>query len=132
MQIEEGVIPLSRRLRQITPSKICIILHIIRKPNPIIVLLFIKNQFSKFLRKTKFTLLSSETNCKVENIQQFSLQILILRGFFCFCYLYHSKSTSFNVSNIACIHPFSRFLALQYQSHCRVTSIVQIWTVQGG
>ena len=31
------------RLRRITPSEICIILHIIRKPNSIIVLLFIQN-----------------------------------------------------------------------------------------
>ena len=44
MQIEEGVIRRSRRLRRITPSEICIILHIIRKPNSIIiVLLFIQN-----------------------------------------------------------------------------------------
>ena len=43
MQIEEGVIRLSLRLRRITPSEICIILHIIRKPNSIIVLLFIQN-----------------------------------------------------------------------------------------
>ena len=43
MQIEEGVIRLSLRLRRITPSEICIILHIIRKPNSIIALLFIQN-----------------------------------------------------------------------------------------
>ena len=43
MQIEEGVIRRSRRLRRITPSEICIILHIIRKPNSIIALLFIQN-----------------------------------------------------------------------------------------
>ena len=33
------------RLRQITPSKICTILQIVRKPNAIIVLLFIQNNF---------------------------------------------------------------------------------------
>ena len=43
MQVEEGVIRRSRRLRRITPSEIYIILHIIRKPNSIIVLLFIQN-----------------------------------------------------------------------------------------
>ena len=43
MQISEGVIRRSRRLRRITPSEICIILHIIRKPNSIIALLFIQN-----------------------------------------------------------------------------------------
>ena len=66
------------KLRRITPSEICIhvILHIIRKPNSITVLLFIQN-ISRTLRKTKFTFLSSVTNCKVDNIKQFSLQILI-------------------------------------------------------
>ena len=53
MQIVEGVI-----LRDI---------HIIRKPNSIIVLLFIQN-ISRALRRTKFTLLSSLTNCQVDNI----------------------------------------------------------------
>ena len=38
-----GVIRRSRRLRRMTPFKICIILHIIRKPNLIIVLLFVLN-----------------------------------------------------------------------------------------
>ena len=42
MEIEEGVRP-----RRITPSKISIILHMIRKPNSIIVLLFIQKN-SKF------------------------------------------------------------------------------------
>ena len=40
------------------------------------VLLFIQN-ISRALRRTKFALLSSLTNCKVDNIQQFPLQILI-------------------------------------------------------
>ena len=53
MQIEEGVIRQSRRLRQMTPSEICgKILPIIRKPNSIIVLLFIQNS-SRALRRTK-------------------------------------------------------------------------------
>ena len=43
MEIEEGVIRQGRRPRQITPSEISIILHVIRKPNSIIVLLFIQN-----------------------------------------------------------------------------------------
>ena len=38
-EIKEGVI----RPRRITPSEISIILHLIRKPNSIIVLLFIQN-----------------------------------------------------------------------------------------
>ena len=33
------------RLRQITPSKICTILQIVRKPNVITVLLFVQNNF---------------------------------------------------------------------------------------
>ena len=43
MEIEEGVIRRGRRPRRITPSEISIILHMIRKPNSIIVLLFIQN-----------------------------------------------------------------------------------------
>ena len=39
----KGVIRRSRRPRRITPSEISIILHMIRKPNSIIVLLFIQN-----------------------------------------------------------------------------------------
>ena len=42
MEIEEGVIRRDRRPRRITPSEISIILHMIRKPNSIIVLLFVK------------------------------------------------------------------------------------------
>ena len=38
--------------RWITPAKICRILHILRKPNSIIVLLFIQNN-SKFKNKLK-------------------------------------------------------------------------------
>ena len=43
MEIEEGVIRRGRRPRRITPSEISIIFHMIRKPNSIIVLLFIQN-----------------------------------------------------------------------------------------
>ena len=43
MEIEEGVIRRGRRPRPITPSEISIILHMIRKPNSITVLLFIQN-----------------------------------------------------------------------------------------
>ena len=43
LEIEEGVIRGGRRPRWITPSEIAIILHMIRKPNSIIVLLFIQN-----------------------------------------------------------------------------------------
>ena len=56
MQIEEGVIRRSRRLRRITPSEICIILHIIRKPNSIIALLFIQN-ISRALKIYNFFLI---------------------------------------------------------------------------
>ena len=46
MEIEEGVIRQGFRPRQITPSKISIILHMMRKPNSITVLLFIQNNNS--------------------------------------------------------------------------------------
>ena len=45
MEIEEGVIRRDRRPRRITPSEISIILHMILKPNSIIVLLFTQNKF---------------------------------------------------------------------------------------
>ena len=40
---KEGVIHRGRKPRWITPSEICRILHILRKPNSIIALLFIQN-----------------------------------------------------------------------------------------
>ena len=45
LQVEESVIHRGRRPRWITFSKICRILHILRKPNSIIALLFIQNIF---------------------------------------------------------------------------------------
>ena len=50
LQIKEGVIHRGRRPRCITPSEICRILHILRKPNSIIALLFIQN-ISSFLKE---------------------------------------------------------------------------------
>ena len=46
METEEGVIHRGRKPRRITPSEISIILHMIRKPNSIIVLLFSQNNSS--------------------------------------------------------------------------------------
>ena len=45
LQVEEGVIHQGRRPRWITSSEICRVLHILRKPNSIIALLFIQNIF---------------------------------------------------------------------------------------
>ena len=42
IEIEKGVIRRGRRPRRITPSEISTILHMMRKPNSIIVLLFIQ------------------------------------------------------------------------------------------
>ena len=42
-QISEGVIHLGLRTRWITPSEICLILHILRKPNSLTALLFIQS-----------------------------------------------------------------------------------------
>ena len=50
VQIKEGVIHRGRRPKWITPSEICRILHILRKPNSIIALLFIQNIYSFFKR----------------------------------------------------------------------------------
>ena len=77
MQIEEGVIPLSLWLWRITPSSICMILHIVSYTKAEFNNGFII--YSKYFQRYKKdkTFLSSVTNCKVDNIQQFSLQILI-------------------------------------------------------
>ena len=50
LQIKEGVIHRGRRPRWTTPSEICRILHILRKPNSIIALLFFPN-LSPFLKE---------------------------------------------------------------------------------
>ena len=55
---EEGIIRRGRRPRPITPSEISIILHMIRKPNSIIVLLFTQNN-SKFKNIAKTSLPAS-------------------------------------------------------------------------
>ena len=56
-----GCYPSGRRPRWITPSEISIILHMIRKPNSIIVLLFIQNnsQFKNMLTSIDPSMLSS-------------------------------------------------------------------------
>ena len=53
LQIKEGVIHRGRRPRWITPSEICRILHILRKPHSIIALLFIQN-ISFFLKEFRY------------------------------------------------------------------------------
>ena len=50
LQIREGVIHRGHRPRWITPLEICRCLHILRKPNSIIALLFIQNT-SEFLKE---------------------------------------------------------------------------------
>ena len=55
--IKEGVIHRGRRPRWITPSEICRILHILRKQNSIIALLFIQN-VSSFLKEFRHYALS--------------------------------------------------------------------------
>ena len=56
LQIKEGVIYRGRRPSWITPSEICRILHILRKPNSIIALLFIQN-ISSFLKEFRHSAL---------------------------------------------------------------------------
>ena len=52
MEIKEGVTRRGRRPRRVTPSQISIILHLMRKPNSIVVLLFIQNN-PQFKNKAK-------------------------------------------------------------------------------
>ena len=51
IQTEVNFICRSRRLRRITLAKVWIILDIMRKPNPIIVLLYIQNSHTKMQAK---------------------------------------------------------------------------------
>ena len=53
LYIKEGVIHRGWRPRWLTPSEICRILHILRKPNSIIALLFIRN-ISPFLKEFRY------------------------------------------------------------------------------
>ena len=57
LQTKEGDIHRGQRPRWITPSEICRILHILRKPNSIIALLFIQN-ISSFLKEFRHYALS--------------------------------------------------------------------------
>jgi len=67
LQVEESVIHRGRRPRWITPSEICRILHILRKPNSIIALLFIQDIFlaqtCKLYSRAFLSLLNGTTLC---------------------------------------------------------------------
>jgi len=67
LQVEESVIHRGQRPRWITPSEICRILHILRKPNSIIALLFIQNIFfaqtCKLYSRPFLSLLNDTTLC---------------------------------------------------------------------
>jgi len=67
LQVEESVIHRGRRPKWITPSEICRILHILRKPNSIIALLFIQNIFfaqtCKLYSRPVLSLLNDTTLC---------------------------------------------------------------------
>ena len=101
MAIEESVIRGGRRPRRMTPSEISIILHMIRKPNSIIVLLFIQNNFQcKNKAKTCLppSMLSSPSIVHVQGCsapQIFSKQ----------------QMSSFELSSCCSCHVFSYFFA---------------------
>jgi len=67
LQVEESVIHRGRRPTWITPSEICRILHILRKSNSIIALLFIQNIFfaqtCKLCSRPFLSLLNDTTLC---------------------------------------------------------------------
>ena len=80
-----GVISRGRRLRRITPSEISIILHMIRKPNSIIVLLFIQNNSSI---DVKFTFDSARlglfSSANILQIADVALRVVFLLFLPCF------------------------------------------------
>ena len=67
LQVKESVIHWGRRPRWITPSEICRILHILRKPNSMIALLFTQNIFfaqtCKLYSRPFLSLLNDTTLC---------------------------------------------------------------------
>ena len=96
MEIKEGVIHRGCRPRRITPSEISIILHMIRKPNSIIVSLFIQNN-SKFKNIAKICLppwmLSSSSiglfsSANILQIADASLWVVFLLFLPCFWLLF--------------------------------------------
>ena len=107
MEIEEGVIRQGRRTKRITPSEISIILHMIRKPNSIIVLLFIQNN-SQFKNIAKTSLPASMLSlpsivfvqvCPAPQIfskQQTSPSEL---SSCCFCYVFSPYFAQFQLVN---------------------------------
>ena len=62
MEIEEGVIRRGRTPRRITPSEISIIVHMIRKPNSIIVLLFFQKPLFRLVPAAVLNLETSEVS----------------------------------------------------------------------
>ena len=74
--MKEGVIHRGRRPRWITPSEICRILHILRKPKSIIALLFIQN-ITSFLKEFRhFALCFSAHQIQHNLIPKFSRSML--------------------------------------------------------
>ena len=78
LQIKEGVINRGRRPRWIAPSEICRILHILRKPNSVIALLFIQN-ISSFLKEFR-SLFFCSPNITLPCPQVFSVNGSIICG----------------------------------------------------
>ena len=76
LQIKEVVIHRGRRPRSITPSEICKILHILRKPNSIITLLSIQN-ISSFSKEFRFFALCFSAQ---KNIAQPCPQVFSVNG----------------------------------------------------
>ena len=71
LKLKEGVIHRGRRPRWITPSEICRILHILRKPNSIIASLFIQN-ISSFLKEFR--------HFRSPNVTQLCPQVFAVNG----------------------------------------------------
>ena len=90
----------SRTLRRITPSEISIILHMIRKPNSIIVLLFIQNN-SQFKNIAKTCLPPSMVS---------STSIVHVQGCSVPQIFYKQQMSPFQLSCCCSCHVFSYYL----------------------
>ena len=129
--ILECVIRLGLRPRRITPSLISIILHIIRKPNSIIVLLFVQNN-SQFKNKLKtFLPPSMLSSPSIVHVQGFSAPQMFFKqqmSLFELCYCCSCNVFSYNfawfllVKQVIC-PPFFVFIIKTTQPRPQVSLV---------
>ena len=102
MEMEEGVIRRGRRPRRITPSEISIILHMIRKSDSIIVLLFIRNTLF-LVKKHSYNMLTSIDVKFIFDSARLGCSALQIFSF--------EQMSPFELCSCCCCHVFSYYFA---------------------